>query len=84
MVDTLVDKISFEEKNGQLQASSVTLVDKAGTKRKVKARKEIIVAGGRARIRDWTCSPNDGLKVHIARLQSYFDQESDRKQNWNN
>ncbi|KAJ9647535.1 hypothetical protein H2204_000164 [Knufia peltigerae] len=46
VVETLVEKINFQEKDGQLQASSVVLVDKAGTKREVKARKEIIVSGG--------------------------------------
>lgn len=46
-VETLVDKINFEEKNGELHATSVTLVDKSGAKRKVKARKEIIVSAGR-------------------------------------
>jgi hypothetical protein len=47
-VETVVDKISFEERNGQLQATSVVLVDKTGAKRTVKARKEIIVSGGNA------------------------------------
>ena len=46
VVETLVDKINFEEKNGQLGATSVVLVDKSGAKREVKARKEIIVSGG--------------------------------------
>jgi len=46
VVETLVDKINFEERNGQLKAASVTLVDKSGAKREVKARKEIIVSGG--------------------------------------
>ncbi|KAK5437948.1 hypothetical protein LTR34_001496 [Exophiala xenobiotica] len=46
VVETVVDKVNFEEKNGQLEATSVTLVDKTGAKRDVKARKEIIVSGG--------------------------------------
>ncbi|KIW56986.1 hypothetical protein PV05_05593 [Exophiala xenobiotica] len=46
VVDTVVDKVNFEEKNGQLEATSVTLVDKTGAKRDVKARKEIIISGG--------------------------------------
>lgn len=46
VVETLVDKINFEEKDGQLQATSVTLVDKSGEKRDVKAKKEIIVSSG--------------------------------------
>lgn len=46
VVETLVDKINFEEKNGQLEATGVTLVDKTGSKREVKATKEIIVSGG--------------------------------------
>ncbi len=45
-VETVVDKINFEEKNGQLEATSVVLVDKSGEKRVVKARKEIIISGG--------------------------------------
>lgn len=49
LVETVVDKINFEEKNGHLEATSVTLVDKSGTKREVKARKEIIVSGGNHR-----------------------------------
>lgn len=47
VVETLVDKINFEEKDGQLQATSVTLVDKDGAKRDVKAKKEIIVSSGK-------------------------------------
>ncbi|KAK7902730.1 hypothetical protein LTR67_002376 [Exophiala xenobiotica] len=46
VVETVVDKVNFEEKNGQLEATSVTLVDKTGAKRDVKARKEIIISGG--------------------------------------
>ncbi|KAK5275133.1 hypothetical protein LTR40_013580, partial [Exophiala xenobiotica] len=46
VVGTVVDKVNFEEKSGQLEATSVTLVDKTGAKRDVKARKEIIVSGG--------------------------------------
>lgn len=46
VVGTLVDKINFEEKDGQLEAVSVTLADQDGTKREVRARKEIIVSGG--------------------------------------
>lgn len=45
-LETVVDKINFEERNGQLEARSVVLVDKSGEKRVVKARKEIIVSGG--------------------------------------
>ena len=44
--ETTVDKINFEEKNGQLEATSVVLVDKNGAYREVKAKKEIIVSGG--------------------------------------
>ncbi len=47
LVDTLVDKINLEERNGQLEATSVILVDKTGVKHEVKARREIIVSGGR-------------------------------------
>ncbi|EXJ75631.1 uncharacterized protein A1O5_00138 [Cladophialophora psammophila CBS 110553] len=46
VVETIVDKINFEERNGELHATSVVLVDKNGTKREVKAGKEIIVSGG--------------------------------------
>ena len=46
-VETVVDKINFEERNGQLEAKSVVIVDKSGQKREVKARKEIIVSGGK-------------------------------------
>ena len=46
VVETVVDKINFEEKNGQLEATSVVLVDKSGEKRVVRARKEIVVSGG--------------------------------------
>ncbi|KIW26761.1 uncharacterized protein PV07_06569 [Cladophialophora immunda] len=46
MVDTVVDKINFEEKNGQLQATSVVVVDKSGARAEIKATKEIIVSGG--------------------------------------
>ncbi|KIV85554.1 hypothetical protein PV11_01236 [Exophiala sideris] len=46
VVETLVDKINFEEKNGQLEATSVTLVDKTGATREVKAKKEVMVSGG--------------------------------------
>lgn len=45
-LETVVDKINFEERNGQLEASSVVLIDKSGEKRVVKARKEVIVSGG--------------------------------------
>ena len=48
VVETVVNKINLEERNGQLQATSVVLVDKTGEKRVVKARKEIIVSGGNA------------------------------------
>ena len=47
VVETLVDKINFEEKNGQLEATSVVLVDKSGEKKVVRARKEIVVSGGK-------------------------------------
>src|SRR5690242_20114031 len=47
VVETLVDKINFEEKDGQLHATSITLVDKSGAKRDVKAKKEIIVSSGK-------------------------------------
>ncbi len=46
MVETLVDKINFEKKNAQLEATSVVLVDKSGEKRIVRARKEVVVSGG--------------------------------------
>ena len=46
MVETVVDKINFEERDGQLQATSVVLVDKSGEKKEIKARKEIVVSGG--------------------------------------
>jgi hypothetical protein len=46
VVETLVDKINFEEKDGELQATTVTLVDKTGAKRDVRATKEIIVSSG--------------------------------------
>lgn len=46
MVETLVDKVNFEEKNGELHATSVTLMDKTGATRDVKVRKEVIVSGG--------------------------------------
>ncbi|EXJ86466.1 hypothetical protein A1O3_03417 [Capronia epimyces CBS 606.96] len=48
VVETLVAKINFEESDGdgELRATSVTLVDKSGGKREVKARKEIIVSAG--------------------------------------
>ncbi|KAI1617943.1 choline dehydrogenase [Exophiala viscosa] len=46
VVETLVDKINFEKQNGQLEATSVTLVDKTGATRDVKVRKEVIVSGG--------------------------------------
>ncbi|KEF61648.1 uncharacterized protein A1O9_03216 [Exophiala aquamarina CBS 119918] len=45
-VDTLVDKINFEEKDGQPQATSVTLVGKDGEKHDVRATKEIILSSG--------------------------------------
>lgn len=47
VTDTLVDKINFERKDGNLQATSVTLVDKTGASREVKARKEIILSAGK-------------------------------------
>lgn len=47
MVETVVDKINFEEKDGHLQATSVALVDKSGERKVVKARKEIVVSGGK-------------------------------------
>jgi hypothetical protein len=46
VVETLVDKINFEDRSGNLEAQSVVLVDKNGEKRTVKAKKEIIVSGG--------------------------------------
>lgn len=45
-METVVDKINFEENSGQLEAKSAVLVDKSGDKRIVKAGKEIIVSGG--------------------------------------
>ncbi|KAJ9603235.1 hypothetical protein H2200_012013 [Cladophialophora chaetospira] len=45
-VETTVDKINFEERNGQLEATSVVLVDRSGERRVVKARKEIVISGG--------------------------------------
>lgn len=47
VVDTVVDKVNFEAIDGQLQATSVTLVDKNGAKRVVRAKREIIVSGGK-------------------------------------
>ncbi|KIW75491.1 hypothetical protein Z517_10232 [Fonsecaea pedrosoi CBS 271.37] len=46
LLDTVVDKINFEEKDGELHATSVVLVGKDGTTREVRATKEIIVSGG--------------------------------------
>ena len=45
-LETVVDKINFDERDGELEAKSVVLVDKNGEKRVVKTRKEIIVSGG--------------------------------------
>jgi hypothetical protein len=45
-VESVVDKINFDEKDGNLEAKSVVLVDKSGEKRTVKAKKEIIISGG--------------------------------------
>lgn len=49
VVDTLVDRINFEEKDGQPQATSVTLVDKKGVKQDIRATKEIIVSAGNSK-----------------------------------
>lgn len=46
IVETTVAKVNYERRNGQLQATSVTLVDKSGTPRVVKARKEIVISAG--------------------------------------
>ncbi|EXJ80263.1 hypothetical protein A1O1_08405 [Capronia coronata CBS 617.96] len=46
VVETVVDKINFEQKDGDLQATGVSLVDRSGGKRAVKARKEITVSAG--------------------------------------
>jgi choline dehydrogenase-like flavoprotein len=46
VVETNVDKVNFENANGKLHAHSVTLLAKDGSRREVRARKEIIISGG--------------------------------------
>ncbi|RDW69233.1 FAD protein-2 [Coleophoma cylindrospora] len=44
--ETTVDKIILEGQGSNLRATAVSVVEKDGTKRELKARKEIIVSGG--------------------------------------
>lgn len=44
--ETTVDKVNFDTSGSEPRAVSVTLVDKSGDTRTVKARKEIILSGG--------------------------------------
>lgn len=46
VVETVIDKILFETIDGELRATSVEVVEKDGSRRTVKARKEIIMSGG--------------------------------------
>ena len=47
VVETIVDKVGLEEREGVLMATSVEIVNTAKERRVVKARKEIIISGGR-------------------------------------
>jgi len=46
MVTTIVDKINFEQNSEGLRAASVDVVGPDGTRRTLRARREIIVSGG--------------------------------------
>lgn len=44
--DTTVDKVILEGKGSNLRAAAVKVVEKDGTTREIKAKKEIIISGG--------------------------------------
>lgn len=44
--ETIVDKVVIEEQGSSLKATAVKVIEKDGTAREIKAKKEIIVSGG--------------------------------------
>jgi hypothetical protein len=79
-VETVVDKINFEESGGHLTARSVVVVDKSGERREIKAKKEIIVSGGMVSAPTWQ-APVLTVQAHIALQEFLCDQASAPKRN---
>ncbi|KAL9108828.1 MAG: hypothetical protein Q9227_006485 [Pyrenula ochraceoflavens] len=46
LVSVTVDKVTIEERNGNLQATGVQLIGKDNSKRTIKVKKEVVVSGG--------------------------------------
>ena len=59
IVETLVDKINFDTSSSPPRATSVDIIDKDGSTRTIKTRKEIIISGGSY------CSPTILLRSGI-------------------
>jgi choline dehydrogenase-like flavoprotein len=57
--DTIVDKVILHGEGSDMQASAVKIIEKDGTTREIKAKKEIIVSGGAY------CSPTILLRSGI-------------------
>ena len=69
VTETLVDKINFDTTSSPPRVTSVSLVSKDGTKRDVKARKEIIISSGAY------CSPTILLRSGIGPKEELTKQD---------